>query len=81
MPRNGAACLIFPSSGPGHLIQIDESVLTKRKYNVGRGIPQKWVCGVLAKALGENQLSPSNIEKLIIEVQVEKDDSKKPDSS
>ena len=36
--------------GPGKIVQIDESVITKRKYNRGRGVrndrKEKWVLGI-----------------------------------
>ena len=31
--------------GPGKIIQIDESVVAKRKYNRGRMIKEKWIFG------------------------------------
>jgi len=32
--------------GPGVVVQIDESVVAKRKYNVGRAVNQQWVFGL-----------------------------------
>jgi len=32
--------------GQGHCVQVDETVMFKRKYNVGQGGPTRWVWGV-----------------------------------
>lgn len=31
--------------GPGHVVEIDESVVSRRKYHVGRMVKEKWVFG------------------------------------
>lgn len=36
----------FRLGNPGHIIQLDESVLTKRKYHVGRLIKEQWIFGI-----------------------------------
>lgn len=33
-------------SEPGHIVQIDETVVIRRKYHRGRIIPEKWVLGM-----------------------------------
>ena len=40
----------FLFGGPGCIIEIDESVVTKRKYNRGKRVVSKWVLGIYDKS-------------------------------
>ena len=40
----------FLFGGPGSIIEIDESVVTRRKYNRGKRVVSKWVLGIYDKS-------------------------------
>ena len=41
-------CNSQPIGGPGIIVQIDETLVFKRKYNRGRNIQQIWMVGGIA---------------------------------
>jgi transposase-like protein len=50
--------------GPGHIIEIDESKIGKRKYNVGRIVEGQWLLGILDLGTLENPTRKYRIEIL-----------------
>lgn len=56
--------------GPGIIVQVDESVVTKRKYNKGRLIKQQWVIGLFDTTTRKGLIIyiPNRLSKTLIDV-------------
>ena len=49
--------------GPGKVVELDETVLTRRKYNVGRCVDEQWIFGGVEKGIHKMLLGSSRTEK------------------
>jgi transposase-like protein len=45
-----------PLGGPGRTVEIDESKLSRRKYNTGRSVEETWVFGAIERGSGRYKM-------------------------